>query len=155
MNTYPEWFIGGPLHGKDKTEMYPNVHSMVRALPLPEDSANVLGHTVTGDWCRWEDEWHYTPQRFVFGGIVIRFWIDYRYTPREIAATDLAKLIMAPHVKKVSQICTCGDSVYGGRKCPTDLNSGGGSSDFVHCPINKETRKEEIARLTTPEETTS
>lgn len=102
MKMYPEWFIGGPLDGKDKTVEFPGAYFGIRCDEIwtaeeyakdPNMDPDLVGEVKT--------EWLYTPQRFVFGGLVIQFWADFRLMSRELISLRLAELVMAPHEKEM------------------------------------------------------
>lgn len=98
MNKYPEWFVGGPLDGKDKTVEYSTIPnwSVVRAVDFRSYSfgIDVLFSTE-------QTEWLYRMDKFTFGALVIPFWTDWRFMSREIIATRLGELVMAPHKKEM------------------------------------------------------
>lgn len=138
MDRYPEWFIGGPLDGQDKHDLYPDEpdysHIRYRETYTVEDCADdpELSPDLIGDV---KQEWRYTMERLTLGAVVVPFWVDRRLTSRELISTRLGELIMAPHKVTPTQMCKCTDSVYRGRACPV------WGDDAARCPINRGTIK--------------
>lgn len=78
MPQLPEWFVSGPLHGQNRRDTHPYTGIGYEWLPI-----NV-------------DRFTYHVQRFYIGNRVIVFWWGFD-TSREIAASLLADLLLAPH----------------------------------------------------------
>lgn len=129
MIRYKEYFIGGPMDGRDKTGEFPRI---------PEWGA-VKATDFTGDAIITHDdqvirplniEWTYVQDHFVFGGIRVPFWTDYRYMSREVVSCRLAELIMAPHIDHRPDPCVCTDSVHSATGwCPSETDS-----EYNMCP---------------------
>lgn len=96
---YPEWFIGGPLHGRDKTEHSPTVPEYDRVRHVETLPSEVMADwpNQSGLWT--ETEWLYRRVTFVFGSVDVPFWTDERLMARSEIESRLGELIMAPHVK--------------------------------------------------------
>lgn len=101
MNSFREYFIGGPLDGKEKLASFPNIPEwgIVAAMEVTGDA--IVTHE--GNGIRSLDiEWHYKREGFQFGGLYIPFWTDHRFMSRELITFRLAELLMAPHRVKVN-----------------------------------------------------
>lgn len=98
---YPEWFIGGPMDGEDKTETFPHIPEW-SAIQAPQ----FMKLIQSGDDVSWSDPmyaWMYRRQTFTLGAVLVPFWTDDRLISREEIASRLGELIMAPHVKEEIQ----------------------------------------------------
>lgn len=96
MHTYPQWFIGGPLDGKNKTDEFPTVPdwSYVKAMEYtdgPDLPAWAPNNSI---------EWIYRMDKLTLGTVTVPFWTDRRLLPHALIATRLGELIMAPHAKE-------------------------------------------------------
>lgn len=108
---YPEWFIGGPWHGKDKLKECPHLQSLVRVASVVPRTLDLTTAVDVGEAMRSipaiEDvieEYVYSPRRVdVFGEDII-VWVgdnesihrdDYGRLPEWVQM--LGQLIMAPH----------------------------------------------------------
>lgn len=79
----PEWFIGGPWHGRDKL-----THPSVR---------NVPGFVISYDPAEPESQDRlYEAKRFAIGETVLTIWV-YEDLDELTAATRLAEVLLAPH----------------------------------------------------------
>lgn len=98
MKQYAEYFIGGPMDGREKTKEFPSTPEwgVVRAIDFLGDPPQYEDLAVQP----MDIEWDYRQGKFVFGGIVIKFWTDARLISREVIACRLAELIMAPHIEE-------------------------------------------------------
>lgn len=107
---YPEWFIGGPWHGKDKLRECPHLQSMVRvASVVPRfldlrDTDLVTAMRELPPIDTLEEEYVYTPRRADVFGESVTVWVGDNENPS--AYTDgrpsdwvqmFGQLIMAPH----------------------------------------------------------
>lgn len=103
MMIYPEWFIGGPLDGKSKYDVFPAIPEWwtIRATEYTGDAIITYEEHLIRPL---DIEWAYSQDHFVFGGIRVPFWTDYRYMSREVVSCRLAELIMAPHVKENREV---------------------------------------------------
>lgn len=97
MNRYREYFIGGPLDGRDKTTEFPNISEWGVVQAIEFTGEETITHDGT-DPISLDIRWEYHQDRFTFGGIRVAFWTDRRYTSRELIMCRLAELILAPHV---------------------------------------------------------
>lgn len=90
MTKYPEWFIGGPLHGEDKLVRFPDAYGMVLWIEY--------AHSWTHDheFIISKLKWQYQRRTFCMGSVVIRIWVD-EYLSELEATTLLGELIMKPH----------------------------------------------------------
>lgn len=88
MKNTPEWFIGGPLHGKDRRNIFPR--DQFGPFQVPESINDALADNYQ------ETRFWYHRQRFTIGNRVIVFWWGYD-TSQEVAASMLADLLLAPH----------------------------------------------------------
>lgn len=107
---YPEWFIGGPWHGKDKLRECPHLQSIVRvASVVPRvldlrDTDLVTAMRELPAVETIEEEYVYVPRRADVFGEQVTVWVGDHENPR--AATNgeppewvqmFGQLIMAPH----------------------------------------------------------
>jgi hypothetical protein len=90
MKTIPEWFVGGPLHGKDRLTQFPGRQQFAYTYSVND-----------------RDKWRYSRQRFTIGARIIVMWVDMNRTSREMAATMLADLLLAPHESTEPDACIC------------------------------------------------
>lgn len=96
MNRFREYFIGGPLDGKDKLTEYPDAPdwSTIRSVDFTGDAiVTHEGNTIR----ELNIEWNYTQDHFMFGGTRVQFWTDHRMISKEVITFRLAELIMEPH----------------------------------------------------------
>lgn len=146
MKQYAEYFIGGPMDGREKTKEFPSTPEwgVVRAIDFLGDPPQYEDLAVQP----MDIEWDYRQGKFVFGGIVIKFWTDARLISREVIACRLAELIMEPHEKQEPEKCVCTDSVHSATGfCPTKE-----SGEYDMCPrrrlpesiIREETRAAKV-----------
>lgn len=101
MMRFREYFIGGPLDGKDKLTEFPDIPEwgIIRSMEITGDAIV----TYEGSEIRALNiEWIYRQERFQFGGQSIPFWVDNRLISREVIAFRLAELIMEPHQARVN-----------------------------------------------------
>lgn len=126
MAKYPEWFIGGPLDGDDKTKTFPNIPdwSVVNG---PMLTTLKVGETIS--WTDPQYMWAYRREMFHLGTVCVYFWTDNRLISREEVASRLGELIMKPHEITEPEpepqtetaerpMCECGDSHRSGGRCP-------------------------------------
>lgn len=125
MKNIPEWFIGGPLHGKDRATQFPGREQYAYTYSVSD-----------------RDVWRYFRQRFTIGARIVIMWVDLNRTSREMAATLLADVLLAPHESPEPETCICTDSVHSAiGKCPT---KDGGEYDM--CPRRRLSEPEIIQR---------
>lgn len=147
MKQYAEYFIGGPMDGREKTKEFPSTPEwgVVRSIQFTGDVLTIFNSTEEYPM---DIEWDYRQGKFVFGGIVIKFWTDARLISREVIACRLAELIMEPHEKQEPEKCVCTDSVHSATGfCPTKE-----SGEYDMCPrrrlpesiIREETRATKV-----------
>jgi len=91
MSKYPEWFIGGPLHGKNKSEYShcPDWH-VINADSI-DAGPGIPTQVAT---------WRYRRDTFRLGTVIVPFWTDKRMIAHEQIASLLGEIIMAPHALK-------------------------------------------------------
>lgn len=94
MKGIPEWFIAGPLHGKDRLTEFPGRMQLAYRVLEPK-TVHATDHPGFLDYD--PQEWVYTRQRFTIGARIIIMWVDLSRTSREYAATLLADVLLAPH----------------------------------------------------------
>jgi len=96
MQVYPQWFIGGPLDGKDKETEYPTVPdwSCIRAAEYRDNSDDPVWYSSD------RIDWLYHMDKLTLGAVIVPFWTDRRLMPHVLIATRLGELIMAPHAKE-------------------------------------------------------
>lgn len=88
---YPEWFIGGPLHGENKlTGQFAHVQHTV----LYIENERTMG----------EIEWQYSLKKFILGRHVIRCWIDPRMMTDITAQNDIIDFILKPHIMEDKEV---------------------------------------------------
>lgn len=139
MNKYREYFIGGPLDGRDKAGEFPRIPEwgMVRAIDFTGEAIVTHDDNVIREL---NIEWSYSRDYFVFGGLRVPFWTDSRYMSREMISCRLAELIMEPHIDHRPEPCVCTDSVHSASGfCPSETDS-----EYNMCPRRRLTESEII-----------
>lgn len=100
MSRFPEWFVGGPWHGKDKLEACPNLQgSVMVAVPEPLDyNPRMITMIPTMEDMR-INRVVYVPKRFSFFGEILTAWVmdDHDFISDHETGRLLGELIMAPH----------------------------------------------------------
>jgi hypothetical protein len=93
---YPEWFIGGPWHGRDKTIVCPHLQSMVRVASVNEGSD---AESIT-------EEYVYTPRNADVFGEPVTVWVGDHENPHPYVNGEpsewvqlFGQLLMSPHRK--------------------------------------------------------
>lgn len=85
---YPEWFIGGPLHGEDRAQR-PDLHRVGDAVRIE-------------DWtCPEPDRHVYVSRRFAIGETTLTIWVLAGLGEME-AATLLAGILLKPHERQAA-----------------------------------------------------
>ncbi len=141
MNRYKEYFIGGPLDGKDKAAEFPKVPEwgIVEAIEFTGEETVTYGNI---DPVSLGTRWQYRQDSFTFGGIRVPFWTDHRYMSRELITCRLAELILDPHIDTRPMPCVCTDSVYSSTGwCPSKTDS-----EYNMCPRRRLTEAEIISQ---------
>lgn len=164
MKRLPEYMIGGPLHGRKRDE-FPNPHwyggyeARVGMTEIQcEDSSHKPHHIPEGEsipeccpgrnssiWGRsareYTDRWVYVRQTFYIGGRGIHFWTDISRNARQVIASMLADVLLAPHETDEPERCICTDSIRSGGRCPSE-------SDYEYdmCPRRTQSPEEIIRR---------
>lgn len=109
MRTYREYFIGGPMHGKDKMEVLPGgadwapIYAMDHKVMDQDILKNApfhvaLDHAMDTDPDRWA---YYRRTVHVTEMDTVYVWVDLRRTPQEVARLMMWELLMAPHIAPV------------------------------------------------------
>lgn len=89
----PEWFIGGPLHGKDRLTECPYARTAEIRYPHFEhfDAADPFNERAT------VTEYTYRRTTFAIGRTELTIWVLYGMD-RGDAADRLAEILLAPHL---------------------------------------------------------
>lgn len=76
MRQYPEWFIGGPWHGRDKLKECPHLQTMIRVASTPSlNVAEILGATEPSFEMPPIDQYIYVPKFVDVFGERLTVWI--------------------------------------------------------------------------------
>lgn len=98
MNLYREYFIGGPLHGQDRRERFPEhpewhpirVDDTENGMEVYADGGLLPIHILYGMW-------NYYPQTHWLGGQKVVLWTDAAKISREVIALAFWEIILEPH----------------------------------------------------------
>ena len=102
MKTYPEYFIGGPLDGQDKTERFPDIPEWEAVRCTERTGMEIHTTDSYAPIAAVDYTWHYYCHRITLGGIVLKYWYDSRMLSRQVVALRFWELILKPHEIKVS-----------------------------------------------------
>lgn len=99
---YPEWFIGGPWHGKDRLTEAPNLHDRIQVATVdPIDFGSFLNPSPEIDLSF--NRYTYVPRHANVFGELITVWVGEENVPELIHEQNsdtsrlLGQLIMSPH----------------------------------------------------------
>lgn len=102
MPRYPEWFVGGPWHGKDKLREAPNINDRIRVATVrPFDISEFINPSPTTEFHH--DEYTYVPRHARIFGETLTVWISEHDAGLLASGHDtevsrlLGQLIMSPH----------------------------------------------------------
>jgi hypothetical protein len=97
MRTYPEWFVGGPWHGRDKLVEHPNVQSAVRVCYATPQTLDILGFQsdLEAPMMPSFQEYTYYPKRASIFGELLTVWVG--ESDANIWLEKLGQLILKPH----------------------------------------------------------
>ncbi|NEA21596.1 hypothetical protein [Actinomadura bangladeshensis] len=90
----PQWFIGGPWHGKDRRTECPSTRRDTIAVPTPASASPVM--PAADDDRAAPAETVYARRRFAIGRTVLTFWADAAMHEADVG-DRLAEILLAPH----------------------------------------------------------
>lgn len=90
----PQWFVGGPWHGKDRRTECPSIRRDTIAAPAPAPVSPIA--PTTGDDRPVPAQTLYARRGFAIGRTVLTFWADAAMQDVEIG-DRLAEILLAPH----------------------------------------------------------
>lgn len=94
----PEWFIGGPWHGRDRITdcPTPDVGGRIIAQQVPTAKLHEAPMTDEDLYPSEPERFHYVCRRLRFGSTMLTVWVD--ETMPDLTAQDhLAAILLAPH----------------------------------------------------------
>lgn len=103
----PEWFVGGPWHGRDKLVVCPNLQDMIRVVQQPEMRVSVFSADVRVSATPETDYFTYVRSRISLFGYIITVWVGQDDARRlnglgnSVREHELSRLVggllLAPH----------------------------------------------------------